>query len=47
MEPGFWIPIVSGIPYSISCIPDSKAQDFLEISLDYQIYGSAFKITRP
>ena len=25
---GFWIPIVSGIPDSLSCIPDSKAQDF-------------------
>ena len=24
---GFWIPIVSGIPDSLSCIPDSKAQD--------------------
>ena len=22
-----WISIVSGIPYSLSCIPDSKAQD--------------------
>ena len=27
MEPGFWIPIVSGILDSLSCIPDSKAQD--------------------
>ena len=25
---GFWIPIVSGIPDSLSCIPDSKVQDF-------------------
>ena len=25
---GFWIPIVSGIPDSLSCIPDSKDQDF-------------------
>ena len=24
----FWTPIVSGIPNSLSCIPDSKAQDF-------------------
>ena len=24
---GFWIPIVSGIPDCLSCIPDSKAQD--------------------
>ena len=23
----FWIPIASGIPYSLSCFPDSKAQD--------------------
>ena len=27
VELGFWIPIVSGIPESLSCIPDSKAQD--------------------
>ena len=25
---GFWIPIVGGIPDPLSCIPDSKAQDF-------------------
>ena len=42
-----WIPIVSGIADSLNCILDSKAQDFWEISLDYQIFGSAFKITRP
>ena len=24
---GFWIPIISRIPDSLSCIPDSKAQD--------------------
>ena len=24
---GFWIPIVSGIPDSLSCIPDSTTQD--------------------
>ena len=28
-ELGFWIPIVSGILYSLSCIPDSKAKDFI------------------
>ena len=28
MELGFWILIVSVIPDSLSCIPDSKAQDF-------------------
>ena len=27
MEPGFWIPIVSLIPESTSCLPDSKAKD--------------------
>jgi len=27
VERGFWIPIVSGIPDSLSCIPDSKAQE--------------------
>ena len=26
-ELGFWIPIVSGIPDSLSCIPESKTQD--------------------
>ena len=28
VELGFRIPIVSGIPDSLSCSPDSKAQDF-------------------
>ena len=28
VELGFWIPIVSGIPDSLSCTPDSKTQDF-------------------
>ena len=27
VELGFWIPNVSGIPDSLSCIPDPKAQD--------------------
>ena len=27
VEFGFWIPIVSGIPDSLSCIPDFNAQD--------------------
>ena len=27
VELGFWIPIVSGIPDSLSCIPDSKTKD--------------------
>ena len=27
LELGFWIPVVSGIPDSLSCIPDSKVQD--------------------
>ena len=27
LELGFWIPIVSGIPDSLSCIPDYKTQD--------------------
>ena len=27
-ERGFWIPIVSGIPDSLSCIPYSKAPDY-------------------
>ena len=27
MELGFQIPIVNGIPDSLSCIPDSKARD--------------------
>ena len=25
---GTWIPVFSGIPDSLSCIPDSKAKDF-------------------
>ena len=28
VELGFWIPIGSGIPDSLSCIPDSKTRDF-------------------
>ena len=28
VELGLWIPIVGGIPDSLSCIPDSKYQDF-------------------
>ena len=27
VELGFWVPIVSGIPDSLSCTPDSKTQD--------------------
>ena len=27
VELGFWIAIVSGIPDSLSCIPDSNAED--------------------
>ena len=27
VELGSWIPILSGIPDSFSCIPDSKSQD--------------------
>ena len=27
VELGFWIPVVSGIPESLSCIPDFKIQD--------------------
>ena len=27
MDFGCWIPIVSGIPYSLSYVPDSKAHD--------------------
>ena len=27
LDSGFWVPIVSGILDSLSCIPDSKAQD--------------------
>ena len=27
VDRGFWTAIVSGIPVSLSCIPDSKAQD--------------------
>ena len=27
VEHEFWIPIISGIPDSLSCIPDSKGQD--------------------
>ena len=27
VEPGFWIPIASGVADSLSCIPDAKARD--------------------
>ena len=35
MELRFWIPIVSGIPDSLSCISDSKAQDSRFRNPDY------------
>ena len=28
VERGFWVPIVSGIPVSLSCIPDSASKIF-------------------
>ena len=30
VEPGFWIPTVSVIPDSLSCIPDSTSKRFLD-----------------
>ena len=27
VELGFWIAVVRGIPDTLSCVPDSKAQD--------------------
>ena len=43
VEHGFWIPILSGIPDSLSCIPDSKTQDsgFHKENI-YQIPESGF-----
>ena len=40
-ELGFWIPIVSGISDSLSCIPDSKTQNsgFLELYSGFQNPG--------
>ena len=35
MELGFWIPIVNGIPDSLSCISESKAQDSIFRNPDY------------
>ena len=31
-----WIPIVSGIPESLSCIPDSKTQDFRFLNQNFR-----------
>ena len=38
LELGFLIPIVSGIPDSLSCIPDSKAQDSDSTSKKFPAY---------
>ena len=35
MELRFWIPIVNGIPDSLSCISESKAQDSIFRNPDY------------
>ena len=44
VELGFWIPIVSGIPYSLHCIPDSKAQ--ISDSTSKNFPESGFPYTR-
>ena len=37
---GFWIPIFSRVPDSLSCIPDSKAQNFPESGIQISLTGS-------
>ena len=39
VELGFWNLIVSGIPYSLSCIPDCKAQDSEFHSQNFAVFG--------
>ena len=58
VECGFWIPIINGIPDSLSCIPDSKAQDswfFCQWNLDlwfqslveFRILWAVIRIPKP
>ena len=44
MELGFCISIVSGIPDSLGCIPDSKAQDFGFLQLYSAFQSAGFRI---
>ena len=44
MELGFCISIVSGIPDSLGCIPDSKAQDFGFLQLFSGFQSPGFRI---
>ena len=37
---GFWIPIFSRVPDSLSCIPDSKAQNFPESGIQISLTWS-------
>ena len=37
---GFWIPIFSRVPVSLSCIPDSKAQNFRESGIQISLTWS-------
>ena len=42
MELGVWIPIASGIPDALSCVPNSKAQD--SVFREYNFSGLQFSI---
>ena len=48
-ELGFWIGIVSWIPDSLSCVPDSKAQDSDSTSKTFRIplYGAIWATSSP
>ena len=42
---GFWIPIVSGNPYSLSCNPDSTGKHFLDSRIRIPLHWAAFHLS--
>ena len=47
VELGIWIPIVSGIPDSLSCIPDAKAQDSRFLKQKFPGFQNSDSLTVP
>ena len=45
VELGFWIPVVHGIPDSLNCIPDSKAQDSRFHKQNFPGFGNPDSLT--
>ena len=45
VELGFWIPVVCGIPDSLSCLPDPKAQDSRFHKQNFPGFGNPDSLT--